>query len=367
MDAMGSSLPSPGQAWSTRAYYVEGAQSRPNAAEALIRRIQAVLMSLMFEEGNDPKVDIKTLSFEEIDRVVHYMKDGMHDRVAAKQAPSRVKTLHWWEDYNLITGKFTKSEFVARVMDHMADQDEPSGSNPPTWNSPRSGIASKPDTPFNTKEFSKPLAGLHTHDGEEGMPGEEMSEGDPEESYTAIRSVVTMPTAAAQEARHHPKVDELQERLVKDHPRLFSGVANENPPDRGAIGTPRIKLKPNPKVYRHGEYQFQGERGEAMKKLLKKFIERRWIQLSDSERASQAFIGPKKEKGEWRLVVDYGGVKEQTEHDSYSFPLSDTIFQKQARKPIFTVLDGKHGYHQMPLLEESNACTAMSTPLGPMQ
>ena len=31
------------------------------------------------------------------------------------------------------------------------------------------------------------------------------------------------------------------------------------------------------------------------------------------------------------------------------------------------MLDLKHGYHQMPLHEESRACTAMSTPLGPMQ
>ena len=31
------------------------------------------------------------------------------------------------------------------------------------------------------------------------------------------------------------------------------------------------------------------------------------------------------------------------------------------------MLDLKHGYHQMPLHEDSGACTAMSTPLGPMQ
>ena len=31
------------------------------------------------------------------------------------------------------------------------------------------------------------------------------------------------------------------------------------------------------------------------------------------------------------------------------------------------MLDLKHGYHQMPLHEDSRACAAMSTPLGPMQ
>ena len=88
-------------------------------------------MRVMFEESNNSKVEVKTLSFDEIDRVVHYMKDGMHDCVAAKQARSQVKSPHWGDDQILITGKSTKNKFVARVLDHMADQDEPVGSNPP--------------------------------------------------------------------------------------------------------------------------------------------------------------------------------------------------------------------------------------------
>ena len=54
-------------------------------------------------------------------------------------------------------------------------------------------------------------------------------------------------------------------------------------------------------------------------------------------------------------------------HDSYYVPLIDTILQKHAPKIIFTVLDVKHGYHQLPLHEDSRACLATSTPLGPMQ
>ena len=104
-----------------------------------------------------------------------------------------------------------------------------------------------------------------------------------------------------------------------------------------------------------------------MKKLLAKFIERGWIEPSDSEWASPALIVPKKEKGKWRLVVDYRGLNEQTEHDSYSLPLIDTFLQKQQKKRIFTVLDLRHGYHQMPLHPDSRPCTAMLMPLGPMQ
>ena len=120
---------------------------------------------------------------------------------------------------------------MARVMDHIADQDEPVGSYPPTWNFPCSDIGSKPDSPFNIQEFRKLSAGPQTHDVEEGMRDEEMSVGDPEKSCTAIWLVVTVLTAAAQEARENPRVDELQEGLVMGYARLFSGVANKNPPD----------------------------------------------------------------------------------------------------------------------------------------
>ena len=152
--------------------------------------------------------------------------------------------------------------------------------------------------------------GSAPHDDEDGISDEEKSDSDsdPEEAYTAVRSVVSIPKRAAEEAQENPKVAELKERLINAYPRLFSGVANKNPPDRGRFGTASIKLKPNPKIYHHREYQVQGDRAEAMKKLLAELFERGWIEPSDSEWASTAFIVPKKEKGEWRLVVDYRGV-----------------------------------------------------------
>ena len=88
---------------------------------------------------------------------------------------------------------------------------------------------------------------------------------DPQEAYTAVKSVVSIPRQAAEEAKENPKVAELKDRPIEAYPRLFSGVAKKNPRDRGKLGTAKIKLKPNPKVYRHREYQLQGERAEAMK------------------------------------------------------------------------------------------------------
>ena len=269
----------------------------------------------------------------------------MHHCVAAKPARSQVKSPNWWDNHNLITGKFRKNEFVATLIDHMAKQDEPVCSNQAKWNFPRLAIGWNPDTPFDTKELRNLSARVPILDAEEDMTDEEISEGDADESYTAIWSLVIVPTAAAQEARGNPRVDELRERSQKDYSRLFSAVANKNQPYRGQLGTARIKLKPSPKVHRHRESRLQGERAQAMKKLLSDFIECGWIEPSDNEWASPEGIVLRTEKGEWRLVVDYQGLNEQTKHDSYSLPLMDTIPQKRAQKHIFTVLDLKHSYY----------------------
>ena len=327
-------------------------------------------MRVMFEpkKGTDQPMDgIDVLSHAEIDHVVNYMRIGMQDCLAARNRRAMVTSPHWWDDKMLVTGKYEKDEFVARVMDHIADQyDGPVGSDPPTWDFPRNGAGSDKNQAY-AANFRTSSVGSAPHNDEDGIMDEEKLESDPEEAYTAVRLVVSIPKQAAEEAQENRKVAELKERLINAYPRLFSGVANKNPPDRGRFGTARIWLKPNPKIYRHREYQLQGDRAEAMTKLLAEFIEPGWIEPSDSEWASRAFIVPKEEKSEWRLVVDYRGLDEQTEHDSYSLSLIDTILQKQHKKRIFTVLDLKHGYHQMPLHPDSRPCTAMLTLLGPMQ
>ena len=141
IDAKGLSMPSPGQAWGTKAFLVDGAQAQRRGDEAFIRRVEAVPMRVMFElkEGTDHPMDgIDVLSHAEIDHVVNYMRMGMHDRVAAKKGGAMVTSPHWWDDKMLVTGKYEKDEFVARVMDYIADQyNGLVGSDPPTWDSPR--------------------------------------------------------------------------------------------------------------------------------------------------------------------------------------------------------------------------------------
>ena len=274
IDAKGLSMPSPGQAEGTKAFLEDGAQAQPTGDEAFIRRVEAVPMRVMFEpkEGTDQPMDsIDVLSHSEIDHVVNYMRMEMHDRVAAKKGRVMVTSPHWWDDKMLVTGKYEKDDFVARVMDHIADKyDGPVASDPTTWDSPRMGASSDKNS-TDVGNFRSLSVGSAPHDDEDGISDEENSDSDPEEAFTAVRSVVSISKQAAEEAQENPKVAELRERLIIAYPRLFSGVANKSPQDRGRFGTARIKLKPNPKIYRHREYQLQGDRAEAMKKLLAEF------------------------------------------------------------------------------------------------
>ena len=230
IDAKGLSMPSPGQAWGTKAFLVDGAQAQPAGDEAFIRRVEAVPMRVMFEpkEGTDQPIDgIDVLSHAEIDHVVNYMRMGMHDHVAAKKGRAMVTSPHWWDDKMLVTGEYEKDEFVARVMDHITDQyDGLVGSDPPTWDLPRMGAGSDKN-PADATNFRRLSVGSAPHDDEDGISDEEKLDSDPEEAYTAVHSVVSIPKQAAEEAQENPKVAELKERLIMK--RVAGGHAKHPP------------------------------------------------------------------------------------------------------------------------------------------
>ena len=76
----------------------------------------------------------------------------------------------------LVMGKYEKDEFVARVMDHIADgYDGPVGSDSPTWCFPRVGTDSDEHQP-EAANFRRLLVGIATHDDEDGISDEEKSD-----------------------------------------------------------------------------------------------------------------------------------------------------------------------------------------------
>ena len=63
-------------------------------------------------------------------------------------------------------------------------------------------------------------------------------------------------------------------------------------------------------------------------------------------------------------MVDPRSLNAQMQHDTYTLSLIEQMLLKPVWRRTFTVINLKRGYHQMPVADESRACTAMSTPLG---
>jgi hypothetical protein len=66
-------------------------------------------------------------------------------------------------------------------------------------------------------------------------------------------------------------------------------------------------------------------------------------------------------------VEDFRDVNNATEDDGHPLPRIEGILQKQGEYKMWSTLDLKDGYHQMPLKPEHRYITCMSTPRGTMQ
>ena len=61
-------------------------------------------------------------------------------------------------------------------------------------------------------------------------------------------------------------------------------------------------------------------------------------------------------------MVDFRKLNEATIPDSHPLPKIRKLLQRQGRFKIWSVLDMKDGYHQVPLKEEFRDLTCMATP-----
>ena len=69
----------------------------------------------------------------------------------------------------------------------------------------------------------------------------------------------------------------------------------------------------------------------------------------------------------WRMVVDFRNLNAETKADSHPFPLIEEEIVKRAKGKLFSVLDLRHGFHQMLLAKSSRPLTCMCSPVRPVQ
>ena len=200
------------------------------------------------------------LTEEELDPVEGYMDQPFHDWGSQREGKGQDKA--WLEVDSIVSGSYDADTFVRTVLDHMSSQDEPIGGNPPTYGDL-----------FRRKTRDGPLCHL-------GRPAEPKPCG----GTPQVSSVVQVPGKAKAESDECPKIQALRARLKQKYgDTFFSGKAVFPPPVRVPYGEAKIRLEPDPRVYRHREFALRGERKEAMERILREFIERGWLEPCHSE------------------------------------------------------------------------------------
>ena len=129
-------------------------------------------------------------------------------------------------------------------------------------------------------------------------------------------------------------------------------------PIRGPHGEAIIELKANAKPVKQRMFQIHGERRSAWVKLTDEIIRDGKIEPGVSPWSSPSFPVPKKKPGEYRLVEDFRRLNDNTIDDAHPLPRIEDILQKQGSYKMWSVLDLKDGYHQMPLKVEHRPLTA---------
>ena len=168
----------------------------------------------------------------------------------------------------------------------------------------------------------------------------------------------------------HPEAEPYVKKLQKEfHDVLYELVLarDVDPKSRGPFGVAHIELKPDAVPQKRKPFRMLGEKEEALKTLIQKFLDRGWIEDTDSEWGSQAFLvfKPSVEKSDaWRMVVDYRYVNQVTKDFPFPLPLIEDLICKEAKNRLWSIFDLETGFHQMHLAEDSRAVTAFVTPWG---
>ena len=126
-------------------------------------------------------------------------------------------------------------------------------------------------------------------------------------------------------------------------------------------------MKPGVTPSKQRAFSITGERRHAWIKLIHHLILEGKIEPGHGSWNSPSFPVPKKKPGEYRLVVDFRALNDATEVDAHPLPRIEEILQRQGKFKIWSVLDMKDGYHQVPLKKEHRHLTCMSTPKGTLQ
>lgn len=127
--------------------------------------------------------------------------------------------------------------------------------------------------------------------------------------------------------------------------------------------THKIVIQENTMPISHRPYRLSPIEADHLQKELDKYCKLGIITPSNSPWAAPVIL-VKKKNGEFRMVIDYRKLNAITKKDSYPLPRIDDLLDTLGKAKIFSALDMRAGFHQVPMDEESKELTAFTTKYG---
>ena len=198
------------------------------------------------------------------------------------------------------------------------------------------------------------------------IPGDDAEENLNEDDAAEIANIFGL-VVSKEDPQDPPHIIALRDAIHRDYDNIvLRQEVYPNPPERGPLGYAHIHLKPGAQPVKARPIVLHGERNKAMCELVDG-----WIHDEKVEEGygpwSQPVFAIAKRAGKWRGVVDFRGLNEATENDSHPLPRIEDILVRQGDRQMFSVLDLKDAFHQVPLHPDSRAYTCTSTPKGTYQ
>ena len=155
------------------------------------------------------------------------------------------------------------------------------------------------------------------------------------------------------------KENKVLKGLMTKYPSVF---ANDNdPPNITPYYYHTIRLQSDPKP--KSSYQIPACLHDKVQKTVKVMEQQGIIRPSKSSFHSPLVPIVKKD-GKIRLCIDFRNLNKHVINDCFPLPNINHILHNLGKGKLFTCLDMKQGYHQIPLAEESKAFTAFVAPGG---
>ncbi|KAG1392547.1 hypothetical protein G6F60_012004 [Rhizopus arrhizus] len=125
----------------------------------------------------------------------------------------------------------------------------------------------------------------------------------------------------------------------------------------------KIVIEENTQPISHRPYRLSPVESDYLLKELDKYCKLGVIAPSNSPWAAPVIL-VKKKNGEYRMVIDYRKLNAVTKKDSYPLPRIDDLLDTLGKARIFSALDMRAGFHQVPVEENSKELTAFTTKYG---